>query len=679
MTHGAPTPAALRQSANPARLRPLERLMETTMRKLALRIAMTCVCASGCAAAPAEEPGGFVVLADCARSPTPCEAADCFDRARDKTRAQDANTLDLLREVAARACMSLREEQAYGAFEKCLASNGPCDRVACGGAYEASGGERVRSVLPASAFADKAACREASRPTPEQAARAFLNQIYLALSSSGGSGKEAIADFYAPESQIDGVRKHAEAASRKLAEWLRWPAREFEVRQDTVTFSCDPEGRRCRVHGVLDASLSDPADPSHSRNEAWTFDYEFVNVLTNPKVALERSAPMPANALQVPAALPQTAAPAEEGRPPQALVGAAPVPSPAMKRKAGGTDAPGPAGAPEERPLKSKPPHPAASEPTQSAFAGTSAGASAVPAAMSSAPSGEMADVPATDTSQETVPANEERPAAGKLAAKTIEPAVRPRAGITGEPCDREGALGTTREISVAAPSDGGLHIGFETYPTTLRLNEKEIVLTFDDGPNPGTTERVLEALRTECVKATFFLIGRNAAAHPYLVRREIREGHTIGYHTWSHPARTLRGISEDDAIDEITRGFAAVDEARGEVPDKDGTPKTPMVPVPGLRRHAADARLARQAPHRRLRRRPVGRGLGGHVTGSGTRPDDETPRRARPSGHRAVPRHPRPDRGDVAEVLANAEGARLSGRACRLRGVCAYGYARSA
>ena len=60
-------------------------------------------------------------------------------------------------------------------------------------------------------------------------------------------------------------------------------------------------------------------------------------------------------------------------------------------------------------------------------------------------------------------------------------------------------------------------------------------MLTFDDGPWPATTQKVLAALAQECVRATFFLIGKPASEHPELVRRIAAEGHTIGHHTWTH------------------------------------------------------------------------------------------------------------------------------------------------
>ncbi|MDR3407851.1 MAG: polysaccharide deacetylase family protein [Methylovirgula sp.] len=116
--------------------------------------------------------------------------------------------------------------------------------------------------------------------------------------------------------------------------------------------------------------------------------------------------------------------------------------------------------------------------------------------------------------------------------------------------------LGTERTLALSTA--GGFAVGLQTYPQTLALADHEVVLTFDDGPWPTTTRKVLDALALECVKATFFLIGRNAAAFPALVRREVTEGHSIGNHTFSHPARTLRLMSNAAARADILRGFTA-------------------------------------------------------------------------------------------------------------------------
>ncbi len=84
-------------------------------------------------------------------------------------------------------------------------------------------------------------------------------------------------------------------------------------------------------------------------------------------------------------------------------------------------------------------------------------------------------------------------------------------------PADR---LGVARTLALS--TKGGFAVGLESYPQSLDLADHEVVLTFDDGPSPKTTPAVLAALSHECVKATFFLIGRNAEANPALVRREL-------------------------------------------------------------------------------------------------------------------------------------------------------------
>jgi peptidoglycan-N-acetylglucosamine deacetylase len=129
---------------------------------------------------------------------------------------------------------------------------------------------------------------------------------------------------------------------------------------------------------------------------------------------------------------------------------------------------------------------------------------------------------------------------------------------MTAQACGPE-ALGVSREIAIG----GALQVGLKTYPQTLALADREVVLTFDDGPSPAT-RKVLDALAAQCAKATFFLIGRNAEAMPDLARREIAEGHTVGSHSWSHPAKSLRALDPAAGIAEIERGDRAVQAASG-------------------------------------------------------------------------------------------------------------------
>lgn len=86
-------------------------------------------------------------------------------------------------------------------------------------------------------------------------------------------------------------------------------------------------------------------------------------------------------------------------------------------------------------------------------------------------------------------------------------------------------------------------------------------VLTFDDGPAPPFTEQILDILAESKISATFFLCGKNVERHPEIARRIVREGHTIGNHTYSHPflfPRSRKFIAQEvdrtqEAIERVT------------------------------------------------------------------------------------------------------------------------------
>jgi peptidoglycan/xylan/chitin deacetylase (PgdA/CDA1 family) len=124
--------------------------------------------------------------------------------------------------------------------------------------------------------------------------------------------------------------------------------------------------------------------------------------------------------------------------------------------------------------------------------------------------------------------------------------------------CPRDGVLGTSRILPVDAAATP--RVGLKQFPQTLPLGDHEVVLTFDDGPSPAATPKVLKALAEQCVRATFFLVGKPAREHPSLVRRIAAGGHTIGHHTWSHSH--LTEIPLDQASLEIDRGIEAVEAA---------------------------------------------------------------------------------------------------------------------
>src|SRR6201991_5309468 len=90
--------------------------------------------------------------------------------------------------------------------------------------------------------------------------------------------------------------------------------------------------------------------------------------------------------------------------------------------------------------------------------------------------------------------------------------------------CPRKGTLGTSRVMAI----DPAIwpRVGRRDFAQSLPLGDHEVVLTFDDGPWPATTPRVLRTLASECVRATFFLIGKPAAEFPGIVQAEAASGH---------------------------------------------------------------------------------------------------------------------------------------------------------
>src|ERR1700733_8435744 len=143
--------------------------------------------------------------------------------------------------------------------------------------------------------------------------------------------------------------------------------------------------------------------------------------------------------------------------------------------------------------------------------------------------------------------------------------------------CPRAGTLGTSRILAVDAAHTP--RVGLKSFPQTLPLEDHEVVLTFDDGPWPTTTPRVLATLAKECVHATFFLIGKPASEHPELVRRIAAEGHSVGHHTWSH--RSLMRIKPGETTEEIDRGISAVETALHGAAST--TPSTSFFRFPGF------------------------------------------------------------------------------------------------
>jgi peptidoglycan/xylan/chitin deacetylase (PgdA/CDA1 family) len=130
--------------------------------------------------------------------------------------------------------------------------------------------------------------------------------------------------------------------------------------------------------------------------------------------------------------------------------------------------------------------------------------------------------------------------------------------------CNNPDALGLSRVIEI--DTAGGPAFGTEHFKQYDFLRDKEVVLTFDDGPWPGNTSMVLKALQDNCTKATFFEIGEHATWRPDLARELAAAGMTIGSHTWSHKDLAKNPYAKDieQAKQEIEMGVSAVHMAVG-------------------------------------------------------------------------------------------------------------------
>ena len=132
----------------------------------------------------------------------------------------------------------------------------------------------------------------------------------------------------------------------------------------------------------------------------------------------------------------------------------------------------------------------------------------------------------------------------------------------TRPPCTNPNALGVGRTVEI--DTTGGPGFGFEHFKELDFLRDKEVVLTFDDGPWPVNTPSVLKTLAEECTTGIFFPIGKHATYYPEILKQVLAAGHTVGSHTWSHAALVNKKLTEEQRKEEIEKGFSAVKWALG-------------------------------------------------------------------------------------------------------------------
>ena len=169
-----------------------------------------------------------------------------------------------------------------------------------------------------------------------------------------------------------------------------------------------------------------------------------------------------------------------------------------------------------------------------------------------------------------------QRSQAPALTQVSLAPPAAVLAAAPNTACRTPDALGVSRVVEI--DTTGGPGFGLEHYKAHDFLESREVVLTFDDGPWPANTQAVLAALATQCVKATFFPIGKHATWYPEILRQVVAEGHTVGSHTWSHADLSKKTLAE--AKDEIEKGISAVAGSAGQT-------LAPFFRFPALRQSA--------------------------------------------------------------------------------------------
>jgi peptidoglycan/xylan/chitin deacetylase (PgdA/CDA1 family) len=198
-------------------------------------------------------------------------------------------------------------------------------------------------------------------------------------------------------------------------------------------------------------------------------------------------------------------------------------------------------------------------------------GSQAAPAAARRHPVSQLAPTGAEGTPAASAPAAGAPPMQVAQATQGTAPATNgsaPNASAQAKPapatnaipaCDKPGGMGLARIVEI--DTTGGPGFGFEHFKQYDFLRDKEVVLTFDDGPWPGNTPAVLKALADECLKATFFEIGKHATWHPEITKQVIEAGMTVGTHTWSHKDLARNPYAKDIELakQEIEMGISAV------------------------------------------------------------------------------------------------------------------------
>jgi peptidoglycan/xylan/chitin deacetylase (PgdA/CDA1 family) len=171
-----------------------------------------------------------------------------------------------------------------------------------------------------------------------------------------------------------------------------------------------------------------------------------------------------------------------------------------------------------------------------------------------------VAQAPAPAAAPPAAPAPAAQPPAAAKPAAPAPQAAAPPPAAPPKPvaCANPNAMGLARTVEI--DTTGGPGFGSQHFKTYDFLRDHEVVLTFDDGPWLNNTQAVLKALADQCLRATFFSIGKHATYYPEILHQVIAAGHTVGSHTWSHAdLQAAMKKGPEAAKDEIEKGASAV------------------------------------------------------------------------------------------------------------------------
>jgi hypothetical protein len=233
----------------------------------------------------------FAAFQACLREASPCDQAACVDRWQSSLAAEPwASSLTQARTAAAENCQRSRDEEA---FNGCASQSVACDRATCFSALPASARQGAQAAeIDSQGKAAEEACAASRRPTPDQAARAFVLRYYRAHSAAGQEAGERLEDLYGPVVVAYGQSVNRDQLVAEKQKYFRkYTNLEFTVDEDSVTVNCDSDGRQCLAEGQVSSNAYN-TESGRSVSGRSRFTLTLHDVTSDPRVAAETAKPI---------------------------------------------------------------------------------------------------------------------------------------------------------------------------------------------------------------------------------------------------------------------------------------------------------------------------------------------------------------------------------------------------